>query len=78
MPKEITYDPNDPKSMEEAIKKFLMLATNASECRVKKVKKSNIVKLKLRLKRYLYTIKLPEDKAKEVLKLIKCPIKELP
>ena len=66
------------ETMEEAIKKFLMLATNASECRVKKIKKSNLVKLKLRLKRYLYTLKLPEDKAREVLKLIKCPIRELP
>lgn len=51
---------------------FLNIAQKASECRVKRLK--DIVKLKLRTPRQLYTIKLDEETAEEVLKEIKCPI----
>lgn len=64
MPKEI-FDPNE----------FLTLATEASECRVKKLK--DITKLKLRTNRYLYTIKLEPSEADELLNKISCPKSEL-
>ena len=51
---------------------FLSLSQKASECRVKRLK--DVVKLKLRTPRCLYTIKLDEGTAEELLKEIKCPI----
>lgn len=51
---------------------FLNLSQKASECRVKRLK--DVVKLKLRTPRHLYTIKLDEETAEEVLREIKCPI----
>ena len=61
MPVEIT-------SLEE----FIKITERAIECRVKKVRKSNIVKVKARTKRYLYTYKTTEDKLDEVLSKVKC------
>jgi|YelNatPaOPRAMG01_1025707.scaffolds.fasta_scaffold01017_21 large subunit ribosomal protein L38e len=57
------------------IEEFLEISARAAECRVKKFKDG--VKLKLRTKRMLYTIKLPAEKAEEVLKKIKCKIVRL-
>lgn len=57
------------------IEEFIKLSDSASECRVKRTK--GIVKLKLRTKKRLYTIKLKEDEAEEALKKIKCPIVEV-
>lgn len=51
---------------------FKEIASRAVECRVKKDRKSGMVKIKARTKRYLYTIKLPEDEAKKFLEEIKC------
>ncbi|MBS7644501.1 MAG: hypothetical protein QW569_03320 [Candidatus Bathyarchaeia archaeon] len=51
---------------------FLSISQKASECRVKRLK--DVVKLKLRTPRRLYTIKLDEGAAEELLKEIKCPI----
>ncbi|MEM2122433.1 MAG: hypothetical protein QXE79_02230 [Candidatus Bathyarchaeia archaeon] len=51
---------------------FLNLSQKASECRVKRLK--DLVKLKLRTPRHLYTMKLDEGAAEEILKEIKCPI----
>jgi len=59
MPKEI-FDKNE----------FIKLSEKAIECRVKREK--DYVKLKLRLKRYLYTIKVKPEEADELLKQIKC------
>ncbi|MCD6510134.1 MAG: hypothetical protein J7L11_07120 [Thermoprotei archaeon] len=59
MPKEI-------RSKEELIK----LSEKAIECRVKRGK--DYVKIKLRLKRYLYTFKTKPDEADELLKALKC------
>ncbi len=61
------------------LEQFLALARYAKECRVKRLEDEGIVKLKLRLKRYLYTIKLDPKTAEEVLKKIKdiCPIREV-
>ncbi|MEM3507105.1 MAG: 50S ribosomal protein L38e [Candidatus Bathyarchaeia archaeon] len=57
------------------VEKFLKLAELASECRVKRLK--DIVKLKLRTSKRLYTIKLDPRKAEDVLKSIKCEIIEI-
>jgi len=59
MPKEI-FDKNE----------FIKLSERAIECRVKRGK--DYVKLKLRLKRYLYTIKVKPEEADELLRQIKC------
>ena len=63
MPKEI-FDPDE----------FLALAEKARECRVKRL--GDVMKLKLRTGRYLYTIKLEAAKGEELLKKINCPKKE--
>lgn len=54
------------------VDEFLRLAEIARECRVKRL--DNEVKLKLRLKRRLYVIKLPKEQANEVLNKVKCKI----
>ena len=51
---------------------FAEIARRAVECRVKRVRKSNVVKVKARTKRYLYTYKTTEDKLQEVLSKIQC------
>lgn len=43
--------------------KFFDIAKNAIECRIKRIDKKGIVKLKARTKRYLYTYIVPSDKA---------------
>jgi hypothetical protein len=53
---------------------FVRLSERASECRVKRLR--DIVKLKLRTSRQLYTIRLDPDKAAEVLKQVKCEVIE--
>jgi ferritin-like protein len=53
---------------------FVKISERASECRVKRLKE--IVKLKLRTSKQLYTIRLDPEKAAEVLKLIKCEVIE--
>ncbi len=63
MPKQI-YD----------VEKFLEMSEDAEECRVKRG--SNQVKLKLRTKRYLYTIILEPQEAESVLQQVKCQIVE--
>ncbi|MEM1562485.1 MAG: 50S ribosomal protein L38e [Candidatus Bathyarchaeia archaeon] len=60
------------------VKKFIELSEKASYCIVKKLKKENIVKLKLRTKKMLYTLKVDAAKAEEILKQIKCEIREAP
>ncbi|MEM1570162.1 MAG: 50S ribosomal protein L38e [Candidatus Bathyarchaeia archaeon] len=57
------------------VEKFVEISSRASECRVKKLK--DTVKLKLRTKKRLYTIKLPAEKAEDVLKRVKCKIVRL-
>lgn len=64
MPKEI-------KSSDQ----FLELAEFAIHCRVKRIK--DIVKLKLRTKKYLYTFKTDPNTADRLLSNLKCDIIEL-
>lgn len=54
---------------------FLRLSERADYCRVKRSKE--FAKLKLRAKRRLYTLKLPSEKAEEVLRSLKCPVREV-
>ncbi|MFW9981514.1 MAG: 50S ribosomal protein L38e [Candidatus Thorarchaeota archaeon] len=63
MPKQI-YD----------IDKFLEMSEEADECRVKRG--SNQVKLKLRTKKYLYTIVVEPQKAEEIIQQVKCQVVE--
>ncbi|MBS7655981.1 hypothetical protein KEJ50_05735 [Candidatus Bathyarchaeota archaeon] len=58
-----------------SIEEFIKLSDSALECRVKRTK--GVVKLKLRTKKKLYTIKLKESEAEEALKKVKCPIVEV-
>ena len=53
---------------------FVSLIDKAIECRVKRL--SDCVKIKLRTKKYLYTYKAKPSEAEELLKMVKCPIKE--
>jgi hypothetical protein len=56
-------------------KMFINLSQNAIECRVKRLK--DIVKLKLKTNHRLYTIKLDEKTADQILKELKCQVIEL-
>lgn len=60
------------------VKKFIELSEKAKYCVVKRLKKENIVKLKLRTPKMLYTLKVDPAKAEEILKQIKCEIREAP
>lgn len=55
-----------------SLDEFVRITERASECRVKRVRKSSIVKVKARTRRYLYTYKTTEDKLDEVLSKVKC------
>lgn len=57
------------------VERFVEISSRASECRVKKLK--DTVKLKLRTRKRLYTIKIPAEKAEDILKRIKCKIVRL-
>jgi len=52
---------------------FVKITERAKECRVKKLEKEGVAKVKARTKRYLYTIKIPLEKLEEFLKRLKCP-----
>jgi hypothetical protein len=53
---------------------FVKISDRATECRVKRLQ--NIVRLKLRTARHLYTIKVDPEKAAEMLKQIRCEVIE--
>ena len=53
---------------------FVRISERAVECRVKRLK--DVVKLKLRTPKELYTIKVGPDKAAEMLKQIRCEVIE--
>ncbi len=63
--------PKEVKNIEE----FVELSEKAEYCAVKRLK--DCVKLKLRTKRYLYTLKVDPLKAEEVIKKLKCEIMEV-
>jgi len=53
---------------------FVRISERAVECRVKRLK--DVVKLKLRTPRQLYTIQVSPDKAAELVKQIRCEVIE--
>jgi len=63
-----------PKQIQD-IKKFIELSKNATECRIKRIETA--VKLKLRTKKILYTLKLEPGEAEEVIKKLECETIEL-
>lgn len=52
--------------------RFIELSARASEVRVVKKEKEGIAKVKLRTKRYLYTIKVSLNELSDFLKQLKC------
>ncbi|MEM2273273.1 MAG: hypothetical protein QXX56_03535 [Candidatus Bathyarchaeia archaeon] len=60
------------------VKKFIELSEKAKYCIVKRLKKENLVKLKIRTRKTLYTLKVDSAKAEEILKQIKCEVREAP
>ncbi len=55
--------------------RFLSLSETATECRVRRT--ADAVKLKLRTPKMLYTIKLDVAAAEDLLKKVKCPVREV-
>lgn len=51
---------------------FIKITERAIECRVVKLEKEGVAKVKARTKRYLYTIKVPLNQLDEFLKKLKC------
>jgi len=55
--------------------KFVQISERADYCNIKRLKR--IVKLKLRTSRKLYTLKVDPTKAEEVVKKLRCEIREV-
>jgi large subunit ribosomal protein L38e len=55
------------------LEEFLNIAKRARECRIKRLRKSDIVKIKARTRRYLYTYKTTKDKLDEIISKLECP-----
>ncbi|MFH1327463.1 MAG: hypothetical protein ABIH76_01215 [Candidatus Bathyarchaeota archaeon] len=63
-----------PKEIKD-IEKFIQLSENAESCDIKKL--DDGAKLKLRTPKYLYTLRVSQDKVDEVTKRIKCHTHEI-
>jgi ferritin-like protein len=57
------------------IEKFVEISERAEYCAVKRLK--DVVKLKLRTSKRLYTLKVDPSKAEEVIKKLRCEIREI-
>ncbi len=57
------------------VEKFLELSERAKECRVRR--KEDVVKLKLRLPKKLYTLKTSPEEAENILSQISCELVEV-
>ncbi|MGQ9539207.1 MAG: hypothetical protein ACUVTE_06485 [Candidatus Bathycorpusculaceae bacterium] len=57
------------------VDKFVEISERAEYCAVKRLKE--VVKLKLRTSRRLYTLKVEPSKAEEVIKKLRCEIREM-
>ncbi len=55
--------------------KFIELSERARYCAIKRLR--DVVKLKLRTPRMLYTLKVDPAKAEEIIKKVKCEIREV-
>ena len=58
------------------VEKFVELSEKAVECRVKRL--GDYVKLKLRTRRRLYTLKVGADEVDDIIRRVKCKVVELP
>jgi len=65
---------NMPEEIFE-VDKFVEASDRAEYCAIKRLKK--IVKLKMRTPKKLYTIKIDPTKAEEIIKKLKCEIREV-
>jgi len=66
------------KSMPSEIfdsEKFVEISGRAEYCAVKRLK--DVVKLKLRMPKRLYTLKVEPAKAEEIIKKLQCEIREI-
>jgi hypothetical protein len=54
---------------------FIKLSEDSEECRIKRL--DNVIKLKLRKNRYLYTIKLDAEEAEELIGHLSCSTREI-
>jgi len=57
------------------VDKFVEISERAEYCNIKRLKR--IVKLKLRTSRKLFTLKVDPTKAEEVVKKLRCEIREI-
>jgi len=57
------------------VEKFVEISGRAEYCAVKRLK--DVVKMKLRTPRKLYTLKVEPTKAEEVIKKLQCEIREI-
>jgi len=57
------------------VDKFVQISERAEYCNIKRLKR--VVKLKLRTSRKLYTLKVDPPKAEEVVKKLRCEIREV-
>ncbi|HDM45301.1 hypothetical protein DRO47_05475 [Candidatus Bathyarchaeota archaeon] len=57
------------------LEEFIRISKRAEYCRIKRL--GDIVKLKLRTRRRLYTLKVESNKLDEVLKRIECKVVEV-
>ncbi len=58
-----------------SVEKFIEMSATAKFCAVKRLKGS--VKLKLRMPKQLYTLRVESGKAEETIKKLKCEIQEV-
>ena len=65
--------PEELKSIEE----FMTTLNLASVCYVKRLKKSDTVKLKLRTKKRLYTFKTTPTEANKIVQSLNIPVEEV-
>ncbi len=56
------------------VDRFIEMSADATECRVRRVKGQ--VKLKLRTRRYLYTLVTSPQQAESILQRVQCEVKE--
>ncbi|MCD6465857.1 50S ribosomal protein L38e [Candidatus Bathyarchaeota archaeon] len=57
------------------VEKFIELSERARYCAIKRLR--DVVKLKLRTPRMLYTLKVDPAKAEEIIKRVRCEIREV-
>jgi ferritin-like protein len=57
------------------VEDFIAISERAEYCSIKKLK--DVVKLKLRTPRRLYTLKIAPIKAEEIIKKLQCQVREI-